>query len=240
MGISREPEMVVRWYHSHPGFGCWPSGVDINTQGLVLKYLNLVNAFQGRAGLPGGRALALLKGLERPGRPFVSEGLGQGRVQGQRLLDVHYLNPRAVVVVVIDPMQSVKGKVVFDAFRLINPQTMMLGQEPRQTTSQQAFYSERPKKKILLNFYKKKRTDGFVLRSFDAHSKTSEQIVKEMLNLATKYNKAVQEDDDLPPEALYRFPLRNPVLTAKDLLKHHFIKNALKSPRLPERIKRTT
>lgn len=24
--------MVVGWYHSHPGFGCWLSGVDINTQ----------------------------------------------------------------------------------------------------------------------------------------------------------------------------------------------------------------
>ena len=44
------------------------------------------------------------------------------------------LNLRAVAVV-IDPIQSVKGKVVIDAFRLINPQTMMLGQEPRQTTS---------------------------------------------------------------------------------------------------------
>jgi len=26
------PEMVVGWYHSHPGFGCWLSGVDCNTQ----------------------------------------------------------------------------------------------------------------------------------------------------------------------------------------------------------------
>lgn len=26
------PETVVGWYHSHPGFGCWLSGVDINTQ----------------------------------------------------------------------------------------------------------------------------------------------------------------------------------------------------------------
>ena len=25
-------EMVVGWYHSHPGFGCWLSGVDMNTQ----------------------------------------------------------------------------------------------------------------------------------------------------------------------------------------------------------------
>ena len=24
--------MVVGWYHSHPGFGCWLSGVDVNTQ----------------------------------------------------------------------------------------------------------------------------------------------------------------------------------------------------------------
>lgn len=24
--------MVVGWYHSHPGFGCWLSNVDINTQ----------------------------------------------------------------------------------------------------------------------------------------------------------------------------------------------------------------
>ncbi|KAM5586254.1 hypothetical protein ABKV19_005251 [Rosa sericea] len=44
------------------------------------------------------------------------------------------LNQHAVAVVV-DPIQSVKRKVVIDAFRLINPQTMMLGQEPRQTTS---------------------------------------------------------------------------------------------------------
>ena len=51
-----------------------------------------------------------------------------------RLQSFEALNQRAVAVVV-DPIQSVKGKVVIDAFRLINPQTMMLGQEPRQTTS---------------------------------------------------------------------------------------------------------
>lgn len=37
LGVSEcrlcfRPEMVVGWYHSHPGFGCWLSGVDINTQ----------------------------------------------------------------------------------------------------------------------------------------------------------------------------------------------------------------
>ena len=75
------PEMVIGWYHSHPGFGCWLSGTDINTQ----------SSFEA-------------------------------------------LNPRAVALVV-DPIQSVKGKVVIDCFRLINPQLMMMGVEPRQTTS---------------------------------------------------------------------------------------------------------
>merc|ERR1712036_129397 len=75
------PVMVVGWYHSHPGFGCWFSGTDINTQ----------QSFE-------------------------------------------QLNSRAVGVVV-DPIPSVKGKVVIDCFRLINPNMMVLGQEPRQTTS---------------------------------------------------------------------------------------------------------
>jgi hypothetical protein len=39
------------------------------------------------------------------------------------------LSERAVAVVV-DPIQSVKGKVVIDAFRLINPNMMVLGQVP--------------------------------------------------------------------------------------------------------------
>jgi 26S proteasome regulatory subunit N11 len=39
------------------------------------------------------------------------------------------------VAVVVDPIQSVKGKVVIDAFRSINPQSIMMGLEPRQSTS---------------------------------------------------------------------------------------------------------
>eukprot|EP00915_Cephaloidophora_sp_WS-2016_P011977 GHVH01017432.1.p1 GENE.GHVH01017432.1~~GHVH01017432.1.p1 ORF type:complete len:313 (+),score=47.65 GHVH01017432.1:104-1042(+) len=76
------PEMVVGWYHSHPGFGCWFSGTDINTQ----------TSFE-------------------------------------------QLNSRAVGIVV-DPIQSVKGKVVIDCFRLINVQQLMLHEmkEPRQHT----------------------------------------------------------------------------------------------------------
>lgn len=25
------PEYIVGWYHSHPGYGCWLSGIDVNT-----------------------------------------------------------------------------------------------------------------------------------------------------------------------------------------------------------------
>lgn len=32
------PEMVVGWYHSHPGFGCWLSSVDVNTQQVNLLF----------------------------------------------------------------------------------------------------------------------------------------------------------------------------------------------------------
>ena len=42
---------------------------------------------------------------------------------------------KRAVAVVIDPIQSVKGKVVIDAFRLISPQAAASGVEPRQTTS---------------------------------------------------------------------------------------------------------
>lgn len=79
-------EICVGWYHSHPGWGCWLSHTDIETQ------------------------------------------------KSQEML-----NPKAVAVVV-DPVQSVKGKVIMDAFRSIDPQmAMVTGQEPRQTTSNIGF-----------------------------------------------------------------------------------------------------
>ena len=74
-------EECVGWYHSHPGFGCWLSIVDITTQ----------------------------KSFER-------------------------LNTRCVAVV-IDPIQSVKGRVVMDAFRSIDAQNILNNSEPRVTTS---------------------------------------------------------------------------------------------------------
>merc|ERR1711916_300580 len=165
-------EMVVGWYHSHPGFGCWLSGVDINTQ----------QSFE-------------------------------------------QLNQRAVAVV-IDPIQSVKGKVVIDAFRLINPQTLMMGQEPRQTTSNLG-HLERPslqarihgwnrhyysinigyrknelEQKMLLNLHKSAWNDGLKVKKFEEHCKSNEETVEGMLKLATGYNKLVQDERELSAEKL--------------------------------------
>ena len=66
-------EIVVGWYHSHPGFGCWLSSTDINTQ----------KTFEQQV-------------------------------------------PRTVAVVV-DPIQSVRGKVVIDAFRTYGDQGLDIG-----------------------------------------------------------------------------------------------------------------
>jgi len=166
------PEIVVGWYHSHPGFGCWLSGVDVNTQ----------QSFEA-------------------------------------------LNQRAVAVV-IDPIQSVKGKVVIDAFRTINPQLLMMGQEPRQTTSNvghmnkpsiqalihglnRHYYSiaisyrkNELEQKMLLNLHKKKWTEGLALENYEQHEKKNEKLVQEMVELAKNYNKNVLEEEKLTKEKL--------------------------------------
>ncbi|KAH9373207.1 hypothetical protein HPB48_004952 [Haemaphysalis longicornis] len=141
------PEMVVGWYHSHPGFGCWLSGVDINTQ----------QSFEA-------------------------------------------LSERAVAVVV-DPIQSVKGKVVIDAFRLINPNMMVLGQEPRQTTSNLGHLTK-PSIQMLLNLHKKSWTDGLTLQDYDQHCQVNETTVAEMLELAKAYNKSLEDEEKMTPEQL--------------------------------------
>ena len=39
------PEIVVGWYHSHPGFGCWLSSVDVHTQQVRVESLGVDNTF---------------------------------------------------------------------------------------------------------------------------------------------------------------------------------------------------
>merc|ERR1712157_214732 len=166
------PEMVVGWYHSHPGFGCWLSGVDINTQ----------SSFEA-------------------------------------------LSERAVAVVV-DPIQSVKGKVVIDAFRLINPNMMVLGQEPRQTTSNlghlqkpsiqalihglnRHYYSisinyrkNELEQKMLMNLNKKSWIDGLTLKDYDKHCSLNKDTVKSLTELSEKYDKVIVEEDTLSRDKL--------------------------------------
>ncbi|KAJ3347528.1 multicatalytic endopeptidase [Entophlyctis luteolus] len=166
------PEMVVGWYHSHPGFGCWLSSTDVNTQASFEQ-----------------------------------------------------LNPRAIAVVV-DPIQSVKGKVVIDAFRLINPQALSATKEPRQITSNigylnkpsiqalihglnRYYYSiginyrkNELEQKMLLNLHKKDWTQGLTLKDFHEHSCSNEESVKKMLKLSELYNKSVVEEGKMTPEQL--------------------------------------
>jgi len=161
------PEMVVGWYHSHPGFGCWLSGVDMNTQ----------TSFE-------------------------------------------QLNPRAVAVVV-DPVQSVKGKVVIDAFRMIAGQNqfMMLNREPRQTTSNIGFLKKPTiqalihgldrhyysmvidwrkndlEEQMLMNLNKKDWTSGLALQKFEEHQRQTTALLSEMSRLSKDYCGRVKEEE---------------------------------------------
>lgn len=49
-------EMVVGWYHSHPGFGCWLSSVDINTQQVEILRL-ICSSHRSLTPYPAPRAL---------------------------------------------------------------------------------------------------------------------------------------------------------------------------------------
>lgn len=166
------PETVVGWYHSHPGFGCWLSSVDINTQ----------QSFE-------------------------------------------QLTPRAVAVV-IDPIQSVKGKVVIDAFRLIQPQTLMMGQEPRQTTSNlghlnkpsiqalihglnRHYYSiginyrkTGLEENMLMNLHKHVWTEALEMTDFKDEKKKNEDRLQRLVGLAEGYEKRVKEETELTKEQL--------------------------------------
>lgn len=98
---------------------------------------------------------------------------------------------------VVDPVQSVKGKVVIDAFRMIAGQggmmMMMAPTEPRQTTSNIGFLKKPTiqarihgldryyyslvidwrkndlEEQMLMNLHKKDWTTGLVIRKFEDH-----------------------------------------------------------------------
>lgn len=164
-------QIVVGWYHSHPGFGCWLSSVDINTQ----------------------------QSFER-------------------------LQKRSVAVV-IDPIQSVRGKVVIDAFRLITP-SVAFSSEPRQTTSNighlnkpsiQALihglnrhyysininYKKTPlEEQMLLNLHKSAWTSGLEIADYSKHTHENLQSVQQMVKLAEQYTTRVKEEKELTEDQL--------------------------------------
>ena len=166
------PEVVVGWYHSHPGFGCWLSSTDINTQ----------SSFEA-------------------------------------------LSDRAVALVV-DPIQSVKGKVVIDCFRLINPQLMMMGQEPRQSTSNvghlqkpsiqalihglnRHYYSividyrkNKLEEQMLMNLHKRNWTTGLSLQAFQTHQQQTEDTLTQMVQLSKEYQERIQLEQNKTTEEL--------------------------------------
>lgn len=170
--LSYRPETVVGWYHSHPGFGCWLSSVDINTQ----------QSFE-------------------------------------------QLNSRAVAVVV-DPIQSVKGKVVIDAFRLIQPQTVVMGQEPRQTTSNLghlnkpsiqalihglnrhyysigiAYRKTGLEENMLMNLHKSVWTEALQMKDFHEEGQHNVEQMQQLVNLAEGYEKRVKEETELSKDQL--------------------------------------
>uniref|UniRef100_A0A1I7Z2Y4 MPN domain-containing protein n=1 Tax=Steinernema glaseri TaxID=37863 RepID=A0A1I7Z2Y4_9BILA len=161
-------EMVVGWYHSHPGFGCWLSSVDIATQ----------QSFEA-------------------------------------------LSERAVAVV-IDPIQSVKGKVVIDAFRSINVMALATAQgrlaptaEPRQTTSNLghlvrpslvaaihglgtryyslpiSYKSNQKDQKMLQCVHKKNWAEGLRMQKFSERNKNNIAHTKDMLKYTELFNKEI-------------------------------------------------
>lgn len=165
-------QMVVGWYHSHPGFGCWLSSVDVNTQ----------------------------KSFEQ-------------------------LNSRAVAVVV-DPIQSVKGKVVVDAFRLIDTNMIMRNQEPRQTTSNAGllnkpniqalihglnrhyyslnidYHKTSAETNMLLNLHKEQWQSGLKMNDYTVKETNNLQATQKMLKIAELYSKRIEEEKDLKEEEL--------------------------------------
>lgn len=168
--LTGRTEMAVGWYHSHPGFGPWLSGIDQRMQSTF-----------------------------------------------------EMLHPRCVAVV-IDPIQSVKGKVMIDAFRLIPQQYMMNSSESRQTTSNighlvrpsfvalvhqcgRTYYNmpisfrrSALDEQMLLNLKKKEWTTGLAVRSFAAVEKDNEETLKEMEEMVETFNQRLTEDIEASSE----------------------------------------
>ena len=167
-------EIVVGWYHSHPGYGCWLSSTDIHTQ----------KTFEQQV-------------------------------------------PRTVAVVV-DPIQSVRGKVVIDAFRTYGGVGISLGDvEERQTTSNLgiikrtrgfslkelakiSYYSilmgyrkNDLETKMLLNLGKSSWESGFKLKDCKHSDDDNLRRIEEIGKIAEKYAMWIEGEINKPSKEVY-------------------------------------
>lgn len=126
----------------------------------------------------------------------------------------------------VDPIQSVKGKVVIDAFRLIAPQTLVMGQEPRQTTSNlghlnkpsiqalihglnRHYYSmginyrkSGLEENMLMNLHKHVWTEALLMDDFRGEKQRNTDRLQSLVGLAEGYEKRVKEENTLTKEQL--------------------------------------
>lgn len=157
-------ENVVGWYHSHPGFGCWLSSVDIDMQ----------------------------KSFEQQ-------------------------DPRCVAVVV-DPIQSVKGRVVIEAFKLINQRALLSSTKTRQVTSvlghltkptlkakahglnthyyslRIAYRKDELDQKMLLSLGKPNWIDSIAVNPCSKQTKVNIEALEKILKFTKIYEKRVEEE----------------------------------------------
>jgi len=168
-------EICVGWYHSHPGFGCFLSGTDVQTQ-----------------------------------RTFEQE------------------NPRCVAVVV-DPIQSVRGKVVIDAFRSYGQMSISMGNDTdkRQTTSNLGNFSRRRgfslkdlmkaqyysllinyrknelETKMLLNLKKSTWDSGFKIRNTKQNDDENLKRIDQINSLSEKYVTWIESEINKSTKEIY-------------------------------------
>lgn len=157
-------EIVVGWYHSHPGFGCFLSSVDVNTQ----------------------------KSFEQLNQRFVA--------------------------VVVDPIQSVRGKVVIDAFRSYGNNLAVGDQEMRQSTSNLGTQSKSKgmslmdlakiqyysllinfrkndlETKMLLNLHKSAWDEGFKTKDAKQTRENNNKALNKIIDLCDKYSSWIDDE----------------------------------------------
>lgn len=122
----------------------------------------------------------------------------------------------------VDPVQSVKGKVVIDAFRMIQGQNQFMAMsstEPRQTTSNIGFLKKPTiqarihgldrhyyslvidwrkndlEEQMLMNLHKKDWTHGLLVKRYEDYQKKSDSTLEGMVRLSKEYVNRIKEEE---------------------------------------------